>query len=224
MSQNLSLLQTLAEQPAVQQWVGDLINYVRLQITDSGEEFTVLRQGQRLAVAPGFVAPVRRPILFGLFDPGDWYAKQFILPLNSNNLQNFAGFFTDKVVDERELYRIMAVLQPVLLAAALRMPAMHNRWLLSLFRLDTHWHQCLLDPNGNETQSCTVQFANGRWTVTPGYHGVAQRKKVLTAPKLLDFQKRVHQAESENSLRGWLALASWYRTWLDSISVPITQP
>jgi hypothetical protein len=37
---------------------------------------------------------------------------------------------------------------------------------------------------------------------------------VLTAASLLEFQRRVHQAEVENSLTGWLALHEWYKQWL----------
>jgi hypothetical protein len=122
-------------------------------------------------------------------------------------------------MDDQELYRVMAFIQPTLLEAALGMPVMRNAFLLRLFRLDTFWHQCLLDPQGNETQQCTVEFKNGQWTITPGYHGTPQRKKVLTAPKLLAFQKRVHQAEHEDTLRGWLALNTWYHEWLESITV-----
>jgi hypothetical protein len=220
MSENLQLLQTLAANPAVARWVSDVISYLRLRLTDTDEEFTVVCEKGKVQVLPGFQPPVRRPILFGTFDPGDWYDRQFILPLTNENLRNFAGFFDDDTVDAQELYRIMAFLQPRLLAAALGMRVMHNPVLLRLFRLDTHWHQCLLDPAGNETQQCTVTFTGGQWSIRPGYHGVAQRKKVLTPAKLLAFQQRVHQAEVENTLAGWLALNRWYHDWLDSVTVP----
>ena len=219
MSTNLQLLQALANKPVASQWFTDVLDYIRLKVTDTDEEFTVIRRGDRVDVAPGFQPPVRKKILFGLFDPGDWYAKQFILPLASENVRNFSRFFDDDQIDAEELYRIMAFLQPVLLKAALGMPVMRNPFLLKLFRLDTAWHQCLLDPQGKETQQCTVRFEHGQWSITPGYQGQTQRKKVLTAPKLWEFQKRVHQAEQANNLSGWLALASWYRNWLASITV-----
>jgi hypothetical protein len=214
MSENLRILQELANRPAARAWVEQVVSYVRLQVTDTGEEFTVFCRPQGVEIVPGFREPDRRPILFGLFDPGDWYAKQFILPLTSENIRNFAGFFQDDQLDEQELYRVMAFLAPRLLRATLDMPVMRNRALLALFQLDIAWHQCLLDPAGNETQPATVRFIRGQWEVHEGYQGVAQRKKVLTAPSLLEFQRRVHQAEVENSLTGWLALHEWYKQWL----------
>jgi hypothetical protein len=219
MSENLQLLQSLADKPAASQWFRDVLSYIRLEVTDTGETFTVICRGERVEVKPGFQPPARRKVLLGLFDPGDWYAKQFILPLKSENIRNFAAFFVDDIVDDQELYRVMAFIQPVLLKAALGMPVMRNTFLLNLFRLDTFWHQCLLDPKGNETQQCTVKFEHGQWSITPGYHGAPQRKKVLTASKLLQFQRRVHQAEVANTLAGWLGLAPWYHNWLASITV-----
>jgi hypothetical protein len=93
--------------------------------------------------------------------------------------------------------------------------------LLSTLRLDTMWHQCLLDPQGNETQQSTVQLVGNTWEVLPGYHGTPQRKKTLTPEKLLEFQRRVHKAEDEDTLNGWFALLDWYRQWLDSVSAPL---
>jgi hypothetical protein len=84
--------------------------------------------------------------------------------------------------------------------------------------LDTKWHQCLLDPQGNETQQSTVQLVGNTWEILPGYHGTPQRKKVLTPEKLLEFQRRVHKAENEDTLNGWFALLDWYRKWLASVS------
>ncbi|HXF60570.1 MAG TPA: hypothetical protein VNK95_03065 [Caldilineaceae bacterium] len=214
MSETLQILQELANRPAAREWVQQVVSYVRLQVTDTNEEFTVICRPAGIEVVPGFRPPDRRPILFGLFDPGKWYAEQFIIPLTSENIRNFAGFFTDDTLDEQELYRVMAFIAPRLLQATLRMPVMRNRLLLALLRLDTAWHQCLLDPAGNETQQATVRFINGQWEILEGYQGVAQRKKVLTAPSLLEFQRRVHQAEVENTLAGWLALHAWYKQWL----------
>jgi hypothetical protein len=218
MSENLAILQELAQQPTARAWVEQVVSYVRLRVTDTDEEFSVFCRPEGVEVVPGFRPPPRAPILFGLFDPGAWYAEQFIIPLSSQHIRNFAGYFTDARLDEEELYAVMAFIAPHLLRAALSMPVMRNRALLALFGQEIAWHQCLLDPQGNETQPQTVRLVNGEWEIQAGYQGVAQRKKVLTSQKLLDFQRRVHQAEMEDSLFGWLALHSWYRQWLNTLT------
>ena len=221
MGENLEILQALTRNAAARAWFTQVLSYLRVRVSDTDEEFTVLAKGDEVEIVTGFVPPARRKLLYGLFDPGEWYAKTFIITVNSQNVRNFAGFFADSEVGSEELFRIMSFLMPVLLKATLEMPAMRNRVLLTTLKLDTMWHQCLLDPQGNETQPATVQLVGNAWEILPGYHGTPQRKKVLTPEKLLEFQRRVHQAEEEDTLNGWFALLDWYRQWLDSVSAPL---
>jgi hypothetical protein len=205
-------------------WFEQVLTYLRVRVSDTGEEFTVISKKDGITITPGFVPPDRRKLLYGLFDPGDWYAKQFIITVSSQNLRNFSGFFEDATLNQEELFRIMSFLMPVLLKATLEMPAMRNRALVNLLGLDTMWHQCLLDPQGNETQQSTVQLVGNTWEILPGYHGTPQRKKVLTPEKLLEFQRRVHEAEDADTLGGWFALLDWYRKWLASVTAPVGVP
>jgi hypothetical protein len=222
MSENLAILQDLTRNPHATRWFVQVLSYLRVRVSDTDEEFTVIATGDTVEVTPGFLPPARHKLLFGLFDPGDWYAKQFIVTVSSENVRNFASFFDDQEIGPDELFRIMSFLMPMLLKATLEMPAMRNRALVSLLGLDTMWHQCLLDPQGNETQPATVQLVGNTWEVLPGYHGTPQRKKTLTPEKLLEFQRRVHEAEATDTLQAWFALLDWYRKWLDSVSAPAT--
>lgn len=220
MSENLEILQSLPRNPYARAWFQQVLSYLRVRVSDTGEEFTVISEGDEVTITPGFVPPNRKKLLFGLFDPGEWYAKQFIVTVASQNVRNYASYFEDREIGRDELFHIMTFLMPVLLKATLEMPAMRNRALLAALRLDTMWHQCLLDPQGNETQPATVQLVGNTWEILPGYHGTPQRKKVLTPEKLLEFQRRVHVAEETDTLQGWFALLDWYRQWLDSVSAP----
>lgn len=221
MSENLEILQELTRNPRACAWFTQVLSYLRVRVSDTGEEFTVVATGDEVEVTPGFLPPQRRKLLLGLFDPGEWYAKQFVVTVESQNVRNFAGFFKDGDLGPEELFRIMSFLAPVLLKATLEMSAMRNRALIGLLGLDTMWHQCLLDPAGNETQPATVQLIGNRWEVLPGYHGTPQRKKVLTPEKLLEFQRRVHEAEVTDTVQGWFALREWYKQWLASVSEPV---
>jgi hypothetical protein len=224
MSDNLELLQNLTKNPVAVDWFKQVLTYLRLRVTDTNEEFTVINKRDHVEVTPGFVPPDRRKLVSGLFDPGEWYAKEFIITVSSENLRHFSAFFDDAVVSPEELFRVMSFLMPVLLKATLEIPAMRNKALLSMLKLDTKWHQCLLDPQGKETQPATVQLVGNTWEILPGYQGTAQRKKVLTPERLLEFQRRVHEAEDTDTLQGWFALLDWYRKWLGSVSVPVPAP
>lgn len=220
MSENLTILEELTQNAAARQWFAQVLSYLRVRVSDTGDEFTVKADGEHVEVSVGYVPPTRRKLLYGMFDPGDWYAKQFVVTVESQNVRNFASFFEDDEVTQEELFRIMSFLMPVLLKATLEMSAMRNRALVAMLGLDTMWHQCLLDPQGNETQQSTVQLVGNTWEILPGYHGTPQRKKVITPEKLLEFQRRVHEAEMEDTVGGWFSLLDWYRKWLASVTVP----
>src|SRR5688500_14197066 len=130
MSENLEILQSLTRNPAARAWFEQVLTYLRVRVTDTGEEFTVIDTGDEIEVTPGFVPPQRRKLLYGLFDPGEWYAKQFIVSVTSQNVRNYASFFEDDEVSPEELFRIMSFLTPVLLKATLEMPAMRNPALI----------------------------------------------------------------------------------------------
>lgn len=187
-------------------------------MTDTGEQFTIVNRGDHFEVLNGFQPRERKKILFGLLDPGEWYAKQFIVPLQSQNIRNLVTVFADDIVDAEEQYRILSFAFRPLLDATLAMPVMRNDFLLKVLRLDTFWQRALLDPHGNETQQATVIYTHKQWLVIPGYHGKPGRRFVIRPEQLLELQKRIHQAEEADSLLGWLALARWYVKWREKNS------
>ncbi len=224
MSDSLQVVRELAANPVASTWFAQVLSYLRVHVEDTGEDFTVTADGQRVEVHPGIVPFDRKKVLFGLFDPGEWYAKQFVLKLNSEHVRNFAAYFADDEVTPEELYHTMRFLTPVLLNAALEIPAMRNPLLLNLLGLETYWQQALLDPEGNVTEPHTVQLIGSEWQILPGFHGTPRRRKLLTPEKLLEFQRRTHEAEVEDTLQGWFALLGWYKQWLDTVSVPVPAP
>src|SRR5690606_26624691 len=86
MSENLAILQDLTRNALARTWFEQVLRYLRVRVSDTGEEFTVVDTGNGIEIMPGFVPPQRRKVLYGLFDPGDWYAKQFIVTVTSQNV------------------------------------------------------------------------------------------------------------------------------------------
>jgi hypothetical protein len=107
------------------------------------------------------------------------------------------------------------------LTAALAMPILQNEAFRKIVRVDTHWQEALLDPEGHEDEQLTVIHVNNQWLVVPGYHGKPQRRIVMRPEQALDFQRRVLKADEAGSLGGWLELGRWYARWRDEVSVPI---
>jgi len=205
MSEHLRQLQALAAEPAAVAWFKGLFSEAHLEFTDSGERFTIRHLGDRAAVLEGFERP----------------DANLVIPMRGENLANLTAIFADGDVSAAEEYRIVRHMLRPCIEAAVKMPILNNEMLLKVLRVDDVWQQALVDPEGEEDVRMTVQKTGGRWTVTPGYHGTPRRRLRLAAPQLLDFQRRLFEADSENSIGGWVALARWYVDWRDQVTVPV---
>jgi len=205
MSENLQLLKAVAEKPSAVAWFKGLFTRAHAAIIDTGEQFTILHHGDRAEVMTGFGAD----------------KPNFVVPLQSENIRRLSAAFADDVIDTQEQYRIVKFMLHPCLKASLDMPILRNKTLLNIVKVDTHWQEALLDPQGNEDEQVTIIFANKQWLVIPGYHGKPQRRLRLTPEQLLDFQRRVFQADESNKLTAWVKLARWYVKWREEITVPV---
>jgi hypothetical protein len=202
---NQETLQALCQKPAAVEWFKGLFHTGHLEVTDTGEKFTVKHDGQRLTVTTGFEAG--RP--------------NFVVPLESTNLRNLSSFFEDEEIDAQEEYRIVKFMLRPCLRAALDMPVLRNKAFRKVVNVDTHWQEALLDPEGQEDEQVTVVYVNDQWLILTGYHGRPQRRLVMTPAQVLEYQRKIFDANEKDTLPAWLSLASWYRTWRDTVSVPV---
>ena len=205
MSENLQLLKAVTEKPSAVAWFKGLFTQAHVEITDTSERFTILHHGDRAEVMTGFRAD--RP--------------NFVVPVQSDNVRRLSAAFADDVIDAQEQYRIVKFMLKPCLKASLDMPILRNKTLQKIVKVDTHWQEALLDPQGNEDEQVTIIFVNKQWLVIPGYHGKPQRRLRLTPEQLLDFQRRVFHADEANKLTTWVKLARWYVKWRDEITVPV---
>lgn len=205
MSENRSLLDALVAKPSAREWFQGLFNRIHLQMTDTGEQFTVARGESGFRVQPGF----------------DGARPNFVAPLDTQNLRNLTSFFNDDHIDPNEEYRIVQFMLRPCLIAALAMPILQNPAFRKIVRVDTHWQEALLNPEGQEDEQLTIIHVNDQWLVLPGYHGRPQRRLVLRPEHALDFQRRVLAAEEQGNLGSWLDLGRWYARWRDEVSVPL---
>jgi hypothetical protein len=203
MSENLQHLQALTQKKSAIEWFKGLFKQVHLEITDTGEKFTILHHGDRGEVLEGF--KVAKP--------------NFVVPLESENIRRLTAAFSDDAIDAQEQYRIVKFMLKPCLRAALTMPILRNKTLLKIVKVDTHWQEALLDPQGNEDEQVTVIYINKQWLVIPGYHGAPQRRLQLKPEQLLDFQRRIFQADEDGKLSTWIKLARWYVKWREEITV-----
>jgi len=205
MSTNQQQLQELAQKRAAVDWFKGLFNQVHLEVTDTGEKFTLLHHGDSVEVQTGFRA--KKP--------------NFVIPLESENINRLTTAFSDSTIDIREQYRIVKFMLKPCLRAALEMPILNNKALLKIVKVDKHWQEALLDPQGHEDEQVTIIYVNKQWLVVPGYHGKPQRRLLLTPEQLMDFQRRVLAADASGKVSEWVKLAKWYVKYRKEVSVPV---
>lgn len=203
MSENLQQLQTLTQNPAAVKWFDGLFRVARIEVTDTGEQFTLRNTGGAFEVIQGF----------------DDDKPNFIMPLESQNIRNLVGFFDDNAINEHEEYRIVKFMLKPCLEAALTMPILQNAAFRKIVKVETHWQEALLDPQGKEDEQLTVIWVNDQWLVIPGYHGKPQRKVAITSAQALEFQRRVFEADEQNRLSTWLELGRWYLGFREDITL-----
>lgn len=203
MTENLNLLQGLTRNRAAVDWFKGLFKRAHLELTDTGEKFTIVHHGDSVEAFEGLRG--ENPNL--------------IVPLESENIRRLAAAFANGGVDAQVQYRIVKFMLKPCLKAALVMPILKNKALRQIVKVDTHWQEALLDPQGNEDEQVTVIHVNKQWLVIPGYHGKPQRRLVVTPEQLLDFQRRVFEADETGKLSAWLSLAKWYAKWREDITV-----
>jgi len=205
MSENRTLLDDLVKKPSARDWFQGLFNRIHLQMTDTGEQFTVARSEDGFRVLSGL----------------DGDRPNFVAPLETQNLRNLTAFFEDDRIDPHEEYRIVKFMLRPCLTAALAMPILQNPAFRKIVRVETHWQEAILDAQGHEDEQLTVIHVNDQWLVIPGYHGRPQRRIVMRPEQALDFQRRVLAADEQGSLGSWLELGRWYVRWRDDVSVPV---
>ncbi len=203
MSENLEQLQALAKKKSAVDWFGGLFKRVHLEVADTGEKFTILRHAQGAEVVSGFQHD----------------KPNFVITLQSENIRRLAAVFRDDSVDAQEEYRIVKFMLKPCLRALLDMGLMGNKTLMDVVKVDKHWQEALIDPQGNEDEQLTVIYVNRQWLVIPGYHGTPQRRWRLNPHELLDFQRRVFAADEAGSMTAWLDLARWYVNWRKQAAV-----
>ena len=204
MSENQQLLQELVQKQSAVDWFKGLFKQANLEITDAGEKFTIVHRGDHAEVLSGFLT--EKP--------------NFVIPLQSENIRRLSAAFSNDKPTAQEQYRICKFMLKPCLGPLLTMPILSNKAVLQVLKVDTHWQEALLDPQGNEDEQLTVIYINKQWLVIPGYYGRPQRRMLFTPEQVLEFLRRVFEADESGSLAAWVSTARWYVKWRDEITVP----
>ena len=172
-----------------------------ITIEDTGEELTVRIGEGKIHIDPGLP---------------DRY--DFLVPLKLEDVHNMVRFAADGRLDEREVWRIIAVLFTPLTRESLKNPVMSKAILRKLAGIEDLMHVQLLGPEAEYVANHTLIFVSGQWLVIEGVHGQARRKFTLTSEECMAYQKQVFTAIKANNILSWMRFARWYAKWRSSVS------
>jgi hypothetical protein len=194
--------------PQVVAFFEGLFDRAGVRVMDTGETFTCAHRGDRIDFAEGI----------------DDDAVDFTAEITAEQAARLVDATRDGVLDEREQFRIMAVLATPATRGALRRPIIKSRVLRAiLFRIggaETPMHVVLAAPPGEAEASHTIAYEGGQWTVTPGIVGRAPHVFRLTVPDAIEYQRRMLAARKANRLGAWISFARWYGTLRKRVQAP----
>lgn len=205
MSDNFTLLQEVAQKKSAIKWFSGLFNQIHMHITDTDEKFTILHKGDSFEVITGYHAD----------------NPNFVIPLQSENISNLKLAFSDDLIDAQEEYRIVKFMFKPCLRAVMDMPVLRNKKLSKILKVETHWQEAIVDPQGNEDEQLTIVFVNNQWLIFPGYNGVPERRMLFQPNQLLEFQRRILEADEKNNISSWIEVANWYIKFREEATVPV---
>jgi hypothetical protein len=175
-----------------------------ITVTETGEQFTVIHQGDRFAFEAG-VSDV-----------------EFLIPIGQHNVDSLLRRASDGQLDDADAFGIMAVMFTPLTREILKHPVTADDTLRRMSGVEDHLHVVLLNEKGAEGAAHTLVYKEGRWDVTAGLVGTPLRTFRMTAAQALEYQRHAYEAIKANSPTGWAAFSAWYKDWRETCSTTST--
>ncbi|MEX2225422.1 MAG: hypothetical protein WEB52_03110 [Dehalococcoidia bacterium] len=212
MSTSLEKMQSAIQHPQVVDFFRGLFDSAGVRVTDTGETFTADHTGTNVVFTEGLSED----------------RVDFTVEIRSAQIDLLLEYAGDGVLDDRERFRIMAVLAAPATQGALQRPAIKNKLLRSaLFKIgraESLMHVSLASPNGEDDVTHTIAYVDGQWLVIAGRHGDVPHTYRLTVDDAVEYQRKMLTARKANSITTWLAFAHWYGKLRKRVVVPAKAP
>jgi hypothetical protein len=206
---------------SVQKWAGakqtrqvveffsGLFDRVGIQVTDTGEAFTVIHRGDRMVLS----------------DELDPETVDFVVPLESPQVDLLVEAMEDGELGELARFRIMVAIGTPATRALLQRPVIQSETLKEFL----YWigdaepvmQVVIAAPEGERDAAHTIERTDDGFVVTRGLHGTVSQIYRLTTDDAQVYQRRMMAVRKENSLAGWFSFARWYGSFTERVAVPV---
>jgi hypothetical protein len=203
MSASLGKWQSVLQQAPVVQFFDGLFERVGVRVTGTGEAFTCVHQGTRIAFEPTL----------------DESKVDYTVEIDPAQVERLANQASKGAFDQAEQYRIMAELFTPATAAILKHPQFSGSLAKLLTGAEEVIHVRLASPPPGEPEVAHTLYHRGEgWEVEPGLHGTATRHYTLPLEEALAFQRRAFALIRADSVVALMEFALWYRSWRKGVS------
>jgi len=197
------------QSPEIVGFFSGLFDRAGIRVTDTGEAFTVIHESDRIVLS----------------DELDPETVDFVIPLDSRQVDLLVDAMEDGELGELARFRIMAAIGTPATSALLERPVIRSQWLREIL----YWigdaepvmQVVIVAPPGEQDAAHTIERTDDGFVVTRGLHGDASQIYRLTTDDALLYQRRMMTVRKENSLRGWVSFARWYGDFTERVAVPV---
>ena len=185
-----------------------LFTRVGVRVTDTSEAFTCVHAGDR--------------ILFS--DELDPEAVDFVVEIDSAQVDRMLGYMTQGELDDVAQFRIMAAISTPATRAMLSRPIIRSEWLRSLLywigNAPERMQVVLAGPPGEPGVGHVIERVGGEVRVISGVQEGVTTLYRLTVGDAIEFQRRMIAARKANRFWTWISFARWYGVFTDRVAVP----
>jgi hypothetical protein len=171
-------------------------------VEETGETFTVEHTGERF-----------------VFSNGRDDDAEYVVPVRMENIDRMVKRASDDKLDAEDAYAIVNLMFTPMTASFFKGDVIEDENLRKISDVEDHLHVTLIDAEGNDGSSHTVQFADGKWNIEAGLNGTPKRALRLTAEQAVDYMRHASEARRRNNPAGWLKFVNWYQGWRDGVTV-----
>ncbi|MDP4685314.1 MAG: hypothetical protein NWS53_00375 [Salibacteraceae bacterium] len=200
---NQNKLQAIVQTTEINQFFDGLFDKLGIKVIDTKENLTLVQEGGKIIVNAGLVDS----------------EVDFILELESRNIDNVERFTSDGKIDAEEATAIAGVFFTPFTKSTLKNPILSANSKRKAAKIDDLTHVKLVNSKNEVIASHTLVYAAKQWLVFEGLVGNPQRVFTLNADSAMVYQKQVSKAIKIGSNKGWLTFLKWWKGWREENSV-----
>ena len=200
---SLQTWENILQTPEMLAYFDGVFEHLGIVVTETNERFTIHHSGTQFNFEKGIKDS----------------EVDFIVPLQSQNIQNMVAHAKDGQIDSAESWRIVDVLFTPMTKVTLQTPVLSVNWRRKMAGVEDLIHVYLMNPTGGEASKHSLIYVKDQWLVIKGLYGNPRRTYRMSPDESLEYQRVIFRAIKKDTFWGWWQFGNWYKEWRKKVSV-----